>query len=295
MRKYLKKNDYYDEIKLWHKTKENNAVVGVVVEAKPDKLFFRKFFSDITVFFPVDGAGNVKDIISEVEKDKLEGIVGIIDADFTRITNEIIKSNKIFHTDCHDVEMMMVNSEARNNVISFYMDKDKLKAFENKKQAKLKNIILNTARPIASVRFLNFTDRLGLKFKTLNKKRQEYNFIDYHKFIDKNTLDIDKKIIQKIIENKSMKQGFLTNSTLLKEKISAIEKENYDLLEFNNGHDLINILSIALKKVISNKVISSKNLEDQFIIAYRFSDFKATELYLSLADWVKINNEFVLW
>ncbi len=298
MREYLDKNIYYGEIKLWCGARKDKAI-GVVVEAKADELFFRKLFVDATVFFPVDGSTNVKNVICEAEKNSITGVVGIIDADFRRFTNEKIESNQIFFTDGHDIEMMTVNSEAWNNIIDFYKSKEKLDTFEKRNGTPLKEYILNIAKPIASVRFLNLIEKLELKFKTLpnkkGKKKQEYNFIDYHKFIETNTLEIDKEKMLKVIENKSEKQGFLTNSTLLKEKIKTIEEENYELIEFCNGHDFMNILSIALKKVIGNKVISGKDLEEQFIIAYRFDDFKKTKLYLSLANWNEENKEFILW
>jgi len=67
-----------------------------VVEAKADELFFRKFFSNDTVFFPVDGFPNVKSVLSETERNEIPGIFGIIDADFRRITKEKVEPENIF-------------------------------------------------------------------------------------------------------------------------------------------------------------------------------------------------------
>lgn len=59
MREYLDDKDYYGEIKFWLSARKEKSV-GVVVEAKADELFFRKFFSNDTVFFPADGFPNIK-------------------------------------------------------------------------------------------------------------------------------------------------------------------------------------------------------------------------------------------
>ncbi len=295
MRKYLDNNDYYGQIKFWLSARKQKSV-GVVVEAKADELFFRKFFSDDTVFFPVDGFANVKSVLSETEKNKIPGILGIMDADFRRITKEKFKSKNIFLTDGHDIEMMTINSQAWNNIIGHYKEKEKLQKIEREKKISLKEYIFNLSKPIACVRFLELKENLGLKFKTLSKKGKGYIFIDYSKFIDKDRLTIDKDKMIEVVENKSEKQGLFKNDPKLKEKIDTICKENYDLKEFCNGHDFMNILSIALKKVISNKTISGKDLEEQFIIAYRFDDFKLTNLYISLLNWEKNNNyDFVLY
>ncbi len=294
MRKYLDKNDYYGEIVFWLSARKEKSI-GVVVEAKADELFFRKFFSDDTVFFSVDGFPNVKSVLSETEKNKIPGILGIMDADFRRITKEKVESENIFLTDGHDVEMMTINSPAWDNIINYYKDEDKLREFERNKKISLKEYIFDLSRQVACVRFLKLEAGLDLKFKTLSQKGDGYNFIDYHKFIDKDRLTLDKDKMLEVIENKSQKQGFFKNNPKLKQRIEAICKENYDLKEFCNGHDFMNILSLAFRKVISNQTISGKNIEERFVIAYRFDDFKLTNLYISLLNWEKDNYDFVLY
>jgi len=72
----------------------------------------------------------------------------------------------------------------------------------------LKEYIFDLSKQIACVRFLKIEAGLDLKFKTLSKKGKGTDFIDYHKFIDKNSLTIDKDKMLTVIENKSQKQGF---------------------------------------------------------------------------------------
>ena len=59
--------------------------------------------------------------------------------------------------------------------------------------------------------------------------------------------------------------------------------------EFCNGHDVLNIFSLALEEAVSNKKSSTKvhghDLETHLMIAYRFEDFQKTQLYQDLLAW----------
>ena len=76
--------------------------------------------------------------------------------------------------------------------------------------------------------------------------------------------------------------------------INDFQKEQYDLLEFCNGHDITNLLALALRKTIGNKTIQGIEIENQLIIAYRFEDFIKTNLYKELLDWERTNKLFKL-
>ena len=266
----------YGEIKLWRDAK-NQGEVGVIVEAKADELFFRKSFSKKTCFFSTDGFKNLLELMTEVKENNDEGIIGIIDADFRRITNDKIDFDNLFMTDGHDIEMMTINSQAWNEVLSFHANSHKLDKFEKDNRVKFKKYIFDLSKQIACVRYLNKKQDLGLIFRTFQKGKP--NFIDYHKFIDKDNLTIDNLKMIKAIENKSSKQNLFQKFPELKQKLDEICLENYELTEFCNGHDIMNIFAYSIKKALGNENISGIEIENQFIIAYRYDDFKKTTLY----------------
>ncbi len=84
MRKYIDKNYIYGEIKLWKSSRKNNAV-GIAVEARSDKLFFQKFFSENTSFFETYGFSNLLEVIKEINKNNDKGFIGIIDLIFVEL------------------------------------------------------------------------------------------------------------------------------------------------------------------------------------------------------------------
>ena len=49
MRNHIDENIIYGELRLWKSGRKENAV-GVLVEAKTDELFYRRFFTEDTAF-----------------------------------------------------------------------------------------------------------------------------------------------------------------------------------------------------------------------------------------------------
>lgn len=288
MREFINKNDYYGQIKLWKGSRKEDSV-AILVESKNDEIFFRKLVNEKTAtIFSVSGYQNVIDVLSKIqEKDQFNFVIGVIDADFRRITNENLVLKTIFLTDGHDLEMMTIKSDVWDLVINQYKDKDKLDSFE-KSKGNIKDFLLKLSKEVANVRFLNHIEKLDLIFKTVDKKGN-YNFINYSDFIDKNTLAFDKKVMLQTIENKSQKLNFFSNNPNHTNKLVEITNENHDLYDFCNGHDFMNILALSFEKAIGNKKISGKELENFFCGSYRSSDFQKTQLYLSLTNWEKAN------
>ncbi len=294
MRDLIDKNYVYGAIIMWISARKPNTI-GVVVEAKADELFFRKSFLKKTSFFKTNGFPVLFEVMNEIEKNNDKGIIGIIDADFRRINNEKISLNNIFMTDGHDIEMMTINSQAWNEVANFHIDRDKLSSFETKKTINFKEYIFKLSKEIACVRYLNNIKKLKLIFRTLDNKKRKPNFIDYHKFINIETLNIDTKKMIQVVENKSFKHNLFKNEPNLKSNLTEICNQEYELTEFCNGHDILNIFALSLKKAIANKNIASSDIENQLIIAYRYEDFKKTQLYKSLKSWETKNYKFNLF
>ena len=77
---------------------------------------------------------------------------------------------------------------------------------------------------------------------------------------------------------------------MAKERVQL--KIEFNLLDICNGHDFINILSLALRKVIGKKNISNQELESFLIVAYRNEDFIKTNLYNNFVKWESENTPY---
>lgn len=291
-------NYYFGEVKLWYDKDKKDKQVGIVVESKSNELLFRKLLHSSCKFFPVEGWKNVEKVIEQANLHQIQFAIGIIDADFRRINEAINKLENLFLTDFHDTEIMCIYSDAWQNVLNFYIDKTRFEAFEIAVKSDFRDYLMQISKPIGVLRLLNEIENLELKFKT-RKKDHTYDFIDYQDFTDSKTLKIDIDKLLKTVENKSMKPNFFKQNPELKGKYSELLDTEFDLQELNNGHDILNMLSVALNEAIANRKSSGKvsgaTLEDDFIKGYRKEDFAQTNLYSDLKNWeTKHVNYFVV-
>jgi 5S rRNA maturation endonuclease (ribonuclease M5) len=165
MRGSIDCNYHVGEVKMWKNARKNKSV-AIIVEGKSDELFFQKFLDINTTFFPVDGFEKVIDVVEKIENE-IPFVIGIIDADFRHCTNEVLSTNRVFITDFHDVEMMIISSKAWDEVVGFHSQKTKLSVFQKKYSKTLREYLIEISSSIASIRFLNSQKKLGLVFKTL--------------------------------------------------------------------------------------------------------------------------------
>jgi hypothetical protein len=284
---------YFDEIKLWHDARPHHTV-GIIVEAKSDEILFRKLLHARSTFFAADGNQNAIEILKLCKKYTLSGVFALLDADFQRISTTSTQIDGVFFTDCHDKEMMMAHSDAWHQLLNSYGEPTKINHQESKKGKTILNFLLETIQPIGVLRWLNHSKNLGLTFKVLSNNK--FKFIDYEDFIDEKNLKVDSLKLLKAVENKSQKQNFFKNNLDLKKEWDELITASFDLKELCNGHDLLNVLALALMNFIGNRKssvkISGETLEEGLILAYRLEDFVKTQLFESLSSWEKAHAPF---
>jgi hypothetical protein len=273
------------------------STVIVLIESEDNKPFFSKLL-DTTVckFYPTKGFANLLTILQHPQKNATLNLkIGIIDADFRRITGEEIGLDNVFMTDFHDTEIMQMSCPTVwENILLQYADSAKI---DKVKQTNpdLLEFLMSLIRPLSILRLLNEKQKLGLKFKSDNG--EQYKFIDYNDFISKD-LVLDKVKLLKAVEDKSTKPRFFTNNPDKKAAFEADLQDNFDLKELSNGHDIINVLSIALEKAWGNRSsankINGQDLEDKFSLSYRCEDFATTALRDQIHTWQQQHNKTVL-
>lgn len=244
---------------------------------------------------------NVEEIIKNVNNSEIKGVIGIIDADFKRILEKTNTIDNLFWTDYHDTEMMCIYSPAWENVLDFYIKKDKFEAFKNKYGEDFRTYLMKVSKPIGVLRLLNEKENLALKFKT-KKKDESFEFLDYEAFTDRKTLKVDIQKLFKNVENKSEKPNFFKQNPNQVAEFDKLLATDFDLKELNNGHDLMYMTAVALLETIGSEKnkdrkerITGANLENIFTISYRVGDFIQTNLYQELSNWQKENIGIILF
>jgi 5S rRNA maturation endonuclease (ribonuclease M5) len=250
----------------------NHEGVFLIVEGHSDKLIYERLVNKQEVRVTIaSGKNNAIKALSILEKeDNFRRVVAVIDADFSRIEQQILDSNNLFLTDEHDLEMMLIKSAAFDKLLK--ESEEKIKAFTED----IRETLLKLGQEIGKLRWLSLRNKLDLKFEGLNFK----NFIDQKNL----SINIDKLIIS--IKNNSQKLSL--DEQQIKQDLSVISDENHDPWQLCCGHDFISILAIALCKVLGTwnaNDVKTEVLERELRLAYELSYFYQTQIYQLMVNW----------
>jgi len=248
--------------------------VFLIVEGHSDKLIYERLVNKQEVRVTIaSGKNNAIKALSILEKeDNFRRVVAVIDADFSRIEQQIPHSNNLFLTDEHDLEMMLIKSAAFDKLLKERGSEEKIKAFTED----IRETLLKLGQEIGKLRWLSLRNKLDLKFEGLNFK----NFIDQKNL----SINIDKLIIS--IKNHSQKPSL--DEQQIKQDLSVISDENHDPWQLCCGHDFISILAIALCKVLGTwnaNDVKTEVLERELRLAYELSYFYQTQIYQLMVNW----------
>lgn len=264
----------------------------LIVEGPKDSKLYGKFVNYQEIIIKAAfGNQKVEEVIEILTERKFDRKIGIIDADFTRITEEEVKMDGLFITDDHDIEVMVIKTRALDNVLHVFCSKSKIQEFEKKHKVSVRDQIFKLGKEIGYLKLANKIYDLGLVFKP---KNPEGNQIKYKNFISDKTLKYlgDEKMIGTVINYSVNKSENIQSKKIINDRLSAIKEKEYPIDQLVNGHDLINALFILMKKVLSSKnrtLQCTNSVEDILTLAYEFNDFKTTDLYSEMKNWADEN------
>lgn len=270
--------------------------IYVLVEGKKDLKLYSKFFNSKNTRLRVTfGCSKLKEVFEILDQRGFNEKIGILDKDFLDIYGGVPELQNIFHTDFHDIEVMMFKSKALESVIRIYSTDEQLSDFETKVNKPIREVVFTLSDNLGYLKLAEKKHNLGLIFKP---EKPDGNQIGYNDFISNNLEYLgDNKLIKSIVNysrNKSTKQ--LIEADILK-KLQLEKTVKYESIHLSNGHDISNILFILFKKTLrsNNRMLNDFNcIEDSLILAYEFEDFKKTNLFEELSSWQKENTVEIL-
>ncbi len=279
MREYLTVDRIANTIR---QQKTNFQGSFILVEGDSDKKVYQNFVDQLNCRFEIckgkpSSKQRVIQVLDILNNDNIQGIIGIVDADFDRLENTQYNHNNLFLTDYHDLEIMLIRSPALNKLLQEFASEDKL----NKLKLDVRQVLLNLSCDLGYLRWISREDNLNLSF----------NDLKYQNFLDTKKLIVDcKKLIKTIIDKTQ-------NYSIVQQDLLVKIKNKKDKLHYKEqiccGHDLINILSILLcKKIGSNNTnqVNKENLERSLRLAYESIYFQQTNLYLQVIKWQDQNH-----
>ena len=278
MQKYIDEYTILAEAKMMYQDCHESYIL---VEGQTDKTFFTVLMgsqSNIR-FRPVSGWERVHKTILLAQKEGFKNILGIIDKDFHALLKDgITENDQLFFTDNNDIEMMLFNSVSLEKFLNIHGDENKLKVGESPRDR-----ILNAASCLGALRMVSLSNRYNLRFDGFECKD----------FIDRSTLVPDsKKLIRKITQ-RTISNGTSVSVTeeILKGQADEFMRA-YCPHDLCNGHDVFDILGIAMTKCFSSLPANQCNSDTIFgylLMGYSYNEFHETQLYHKLTMWIQSN------
>ena len=207
----------------------------------------------------------------------VEGVLGIVDADFSLIDNDMPGLRSLFHTDSHDLETMVVASPALERVLAELGSAAKLEAHARLAHQTHREAVIAAALPIGHLRHLSRSADLGLRFEGLRFS----TFI-----LNKPCLSCDTNRLVSEVKNHSQRHDL--NSAAIVSELSARTASGHDPWQICCGHDLANILAVALRRVFGTNpaaTVSPERVEQSLRLAFEFAYFRETQLYSAVWEW----------
>jgi hypothetical protein len=259
----------------------------LLVEGVSDKkLFARHVDSEQVKIYVTYGKQNALAVLSILDKYEFIGIAAIVDSDFDRVMNSITTHPNCLNSDFHDAEMMMVLSSAFEKIIGEYADPKLVEIFEHAHGLCVRKILLHRAQEVAYPRWASIANNWWLRFKELQ----------FQRFVDRLDLGISvKALYNSIISRNSESEVDLSD---LQSECARLKELATDLRELCNGHDVIAILAIGLRRAIGKNKAADVNvdtLESALRLAFDNTDFVGTALFAAGTAWEHRNPGYRLF
>lgn len=263
-----------------------NKKFYVLVEGNFDAKFYRQFFDkNKTIIKQCNGKENVLEVFENLKNDlDKTDVIFVLDRDFDFLLKLNIINEKIFYTDFHDLDIMLIQAESFEKFLCYDCKAEYVDNFKAKYNiTELKDYIFNVAKDLGKLRLLSYSDSYNFKFRS----------IDFKNFINKDDLSLD---IEKLIaEVKNKSQMPKLNEKEIIDKLSKIS--DIDLCLLNSGHDIICILSEGMKNAISknsNNKYTHDVIQDKFLYGCNIEKFKQYNLYKDLKSYCDKTNHCLL-
>jgi len=279
MRRYLTAHDLANHARMV-RTQHSGTIL--IVEGTTDVRVYERFVNEAECkLIPANGKETAISALDILEEGGFNGVLTIVDADFWRLDNLEPASPNLLLTDSHDLEMMILYSDALDSVLSEFGLAQKITDLGKP----IRDILLESGLPIGYLRWLSSPtkDNLSLKFKNLS----------FDKFVNKNTLIVNIDNLVKNVKTNSKNSTLDANAT--KDELIKLAGERHDPWQVCSGHDLVIFLSIGLQNIFGNhrgKSVTPNVVSGILRVVYDPSHFSLTNFHNLIKTWEKANPSF---
>ncbi len=247
----------------------------LVVEGSDDSRFYRRFIApDHCSLIPGFNKENVMGAVIVLDGTNFGRVLGVVDSDFDALMGGALPSvNIVRGDDSHDLETMLLRSSALDAVLHEFASPDKLASFEIRAHSLFRDWLLNAVQHLGYLRWYSETNGINLCFEGLK----------FSHFFDLRTLELDRNAMFAAIKNQSR------NWTITDDELTEAgwpQNRNDDLWHVCCGHDMVDLLAIALRRAIgSQQQLDAEQISRALRLAYSGGDFANSVLCARIRNW----------
>ena len=262
----------------------------VMVEGVTDRALWAEYADCEPI--PTQGKDLIIDALNSYMLKDAKGIAGIIDLDYTLISQSYERDmpNLLFDDCCPDMESLLLGSDALRKVIRHSIDADDIQQLHDFAD-KLKIKAQRLAAEFGYFRLLNhLNDDYGLRC----------NSIRFHEVIDSGTLELDRDLVASRLAGD---QAGITSVDLLRQVDELRKQHPPGNIQLCRGKDVIEIMATIMPILfetefgedLSQVAIAAfrpKGLSKDLRMAYEYGYFRETSLYNCIRKWESDNRPF---
>ena len=272
----------------------------VMVEGKTDEVLWEEFRSrEGCTLYPAQGKDKIIAALEVTMKRRMNGIAGIVDADYWLITeaDELGTENLLYDRCFPDMESLLLNSDAlkkllRNHLYRFDIEIEKVHDFAEKLRTEAQRL----ASEFGYFRLVNYVGDYGVSFKEIWKKYRHGDFI----LMRENTQEFNREdFCVKLKEICPHVSGF----DLLTEVEQFSQQYPPGEIQLCQGHDFVAtlayLLPILFKFEFNEDLSESMKIafEDRLLSAslrsaYDYGYFRETALFDCIQEWEDKNSPY---
>lgn len=279
MRRHLTGKDIANAVRM---TRSLHHGAILIVEGDRDiRVYGRLTDSKLCRLIPGHGKNNTVDALMELETSGVQGILAIADSDFWKLDNFKPPSTNLLLTDTHDLETMVLSSDALEKVLDEFGSRDRIHNIGKP----IRDMLLQSALPIGILRWISSPTQENLNLK--------FDGLPFDTFVDRTTLIVDIDALVKALKINS--NNISLDETRTKNRLDVSLARNFDPCQACSGHDLVEILTIGLVNSFGNnkaRSLSSQQVDSILRLAYGQSQFSSTQLRQSILNWEKTHSPY---
>lgn len=285
MRGHLRAVDIANTIRM--SRTHHRAKTFLAVEGDDDRAFFRWHSNphacEVQSCY---GRDMVVEVVLILDSSSFQGILGIVDADYSVLDGVHPPSSNVLFTDHHDLECMLLASPALAHLLKELGTESDIAAFETTKNSTVLDHLHRAAQVIGHLRWASSREKWALRFEG----------IDFSRFVDVSTLELDQDALLATIRGQqgnrisSPPTAVLMSDAIL--KLALLESDRWHV---SRGHDLVEILAIGLQRALGGRnaaEVKPDRLELMLRLAYEKPYFVGTNLFRAMRAWETSNHPF---